>query len=278
MRAGVIFLKNRIEFAIRRAARCERRREQGAEVERPRFQSWWRVQARDQAVRQRRCRHEHGAGRWSKATKCPFSAQQLQQPQQQQQQHGTQCACTELVHHAQSRGGAQKARACAQTVGRISMHTSDPHLHIPDPAGCAKMQISGNRNRWYFQFGNSSRQAVPARVRPAQSVPKLETVWRATPLVVFPTVRTDTHRHEPTPNQRSSTRVLVTTPKTRNGSPAVCPYFAFFAQRGAFYRFFLQALNDAFSIILTETVSSSRVPWYTYVYESISDRKVRKAS
>ena len=61
MRAGVIFLKNRIEFAIRRAARCERRREQGAEVERPRFQSWWRVQARDQAVRQRHMALADGA-------------------------------------------------------------------------------------------------------------------------------------------------------------------------------------------------------------------------
>jgi hypothetical protein len=108
---------------------------------------------------------------------------------------------------------SQKARACAQTVGRISMHTSDPHLHIPDPAGCAKMQISGNRNRWYFQFGNSSRQAVPAHVRPASRLGKLETVWRATPLVVFPTVRTDRHRHEP--RRRGVDSVVSVTPDER---------------------------------------------------------------
>jgi hypothetical protein len=115
-----------------------------------------------------------------------------------------------------SRAGRVSRRATKRSAivtAAMNMALSRAHFNaqeLPtsahtDPAGCAKMQKSGNRNRWYFQFGNSSRQAVPAHVRPASRLGKLETVWRATPLVVFPTVRTDRHRHEPTPNQRSST-------------------------------------------------------------------------
>ena len=125
----------------------------------------------------------------------------------------------------------------ADSRAHFNAHERPTSEHT-DPAGCAKMQISGNRNRWYFQRGDRVARTVPARIRPAQSVATLEIVRRPRRWL-FSDRDGQMHRHKPTP--APALRVLVTTPKTRNGSPAVCPCFAFFAHTGAFYRFFLQA-------------------------------------
>ena len=149
----------------------------------------------------------------------------------------------ELAHAtltASSDSSISSTRQCPRVVVEVveGGYYERPKSEHTDPAGCAKMQISGNRYRWYFQRGDRVARTVPARIRPAQSVATLEIVRRPRRWL-FSDRDGQMHRHKPTP--APALRVLVTTPKTRNGSPAVCPCFAFFAHTGAFYRFFLQA-------------------------------------
>ena len=120
------------------------------------------------------------------------------------------------------------------------------------------MQISGNRNRWHFPFGNSSRQDGPGP-HPAGAVgTQTGNSLVATLLVVFRLyrqTRTDTNQHT-----KPALEYCNNSENTKRVTSSL-PLFCVFAHSGAFYRYLRQLFATSY---VQDPICFARIASYNY--------------